>query len=207
MPQLTEKQKYEIVILREQNRSIRYIAKYMNINAKAVTRWLNRYKNTDSIKRKPGSGRRKKTSKEEDNEIISKIDNNNVHTIKDIQKILSEKSIDISKSTIRRRLNENDIIYTNPTRKPLLTARHRELRLNWALNNTSTNWENVLFSDETSVWKNTYKKKYWMDKKNKKIERTVKYPLKVHVWGCISIGGTETIEIFTGIMDANKYWK
>lgn len=44
-----------------------------------------------------------------------------------------------------------------------------------------------------------------MDKNNKAVIRTVKYPLKVNIWGCISFGGAETIHIFTDIMNAKMY--
>ena len=58
MCQLTEKQRYEIIIRRDMNQSMRKIATEMNINLKTVLTWSNRYKNTNSIKRQIGSGRK-----------------------------------------------------------------------------------------------------------------------------------------------------
>jgi len=62
----------------------------------------------------------------------------------------------------------------------------------------------VKFSDETIIKKN-FKTKQWMQKNAVKVERVVKYPLNVLVWGCFHYGGVGDICIFGGIMDANKY--
>ncbi len=59
MVQLTEKQKYEIIVKHEMNINNTLIAKNMGINRLTVINWIRRYKNTDSIERKKGSGRKK----------------------------------------------------------------------------------------------------------------------------------------------------
>lgn len=59
MVQLTEKQKYEIVIKKEMGLNNTDIAKNMNINRRTVIKWANTYKDTNTVKRKAGSGRKK----------------------------------------------------------------------------------------------------------------------------------------------------
>ena len=59
MVQLTEKQKYEIVIKKEMGFNNTEIANIMNINRRTVIKWLNTYKDTNTVKRKTGSGRKK----------------------------------------------------------------------------------------------------------------------------------------------------
>ena len=41
--------------------------------------------------------------------------------------------------------------YRRLRRKPILTERHKALRLAWCYNNLSTNFNNYIFSDETTV--------------------------------------------------------
>jgi hypothetical protein len=36
-------------------------------------------------------------------------------------------------------------------------------------------------------------------------EKTTKYPMKLHMWGCISKSGIKRIHIFDGIMNSEKY--
>ncbi|CAF4441777.1 unnamed protein product [Rotaria sp. Silwood2] len=77
-------------------------------------------------------------------------------------------------STVRRRLRESGGTYGPPLKKPLLTDKHREQRLIWARQHQHFNWDNVVT----------------------KIVRTVKYPLKLHVWGCFSKQGFGKLIIF-----------
>ena len=59
MVQLTEKQKYEIVVKHELGINNVDISKSMNINRRTVINWLNRYSTTNTVDRKSGSGRKK----------------------------------------------------------------------------------------------------------------------------------------------------
>ena len=90
--QLTDKQKYEIVILREQNNKIDTIADKMNVNRKTVMRWLNKYNKDNNICRKEGSGRKNITSNKQDNKIIDIIINENDLTIHEINVKLQKKN-------------------------------------------------------------------------------------------------------------------
>jgi transposase len=53
---LTEIQKFEIIVLSNSGKSIRSIAKTMNINKNTVAKWILRYKQCGNLKRKVGSG-------------------------------------------------------------------------------------------------------------------------------------------------------
>ena len=62
---------------------------------------------------------------------------------------------------MQRRLNEAGAKYNRPMLKPLLTERHRENRLQWAQDYENTNWDRVIFSDETTVRMNSVKGMVW----------------------------------------------
>jgi transposase len=126
MVQLTEKQKYEIIILREQNYKINEIADKMNINRKTVMAWINKFQKDNTIERKKGSGRKRKTSDSEDEYIMDIINENNELALIDIKNNLEEADIMISIPTIHRRLIENDYVYKLPVKKPLLTEDYKK---------------------------------------------------------------------------------
>lgn len=64
MPQLTEKQKHEIVFRNElMDMSIVNIAKEMNINRKTVSKWLEKSQKNETLERSEGSGRKKISEK------------------------------------------------------------------------------------------------------------------------------------------------
>jgi transposase len=59
MTQLTEKQKYEIIIKHEMNISNSKIAKDLSITRTTVIKWIKRYNENNAITRKEGSGKKK----------------------------------------------------------------------------------------------------------------------------------------------------
>lgn len=59
MVQLTDKQKYEIIVKHEMNMNNTDISKSMNISRPTIIHWINKYIENKSIDRKEGSGRKK----------------------------------------------------------------------------------------------------------------------------------------------------
>ncbi|KAK7190291.1 hypothetical protein PSPO01_04012 [Paraphaeosphaeria sporulosa] len=67
---------------------------------------------------------------------------------------LSQKGVNVSSTTVWRVLKIAGFKKTKPTRKPGLTKKMRAERLNWCLQHkdwTIEDWNNVIWSDETSV--------------------------------------------------------
>jgi len=177
----------------------------MKINRKGVLKWIKRYKKDKSINRHEGSGRKRKTNKEDDKKIFIEIINENPNiTTEEIKDKLKEKNIDLGTTTIKDRLKENEFIYCKVVEKPLLTSNHKQLRLKWAIENYNTDWTTIKFSDETII-KKEFKDKQWMQKDDKTIIRVVKHPMQFLIWGSFHYGGVGDICIFKGIMDADKY--
>jgi len=203
--QLSEKQKYEIVIRNEMGQSILTIAKAMTINKNTVCKWINKYATDKNVKRTLGPERQRKTSLEQDAIIVNELKTNEFASALDIQKSIESKGIHVSRRTVINRLHSNNYDYKLPRTRFMLTDTHKANRLQWALENQTTNWEKVIFSDESSIWKGSRGRKRWINSTTDVIERTVKYPIKRHIWGCISLSGIKSMHIFQGIMDAKKY--
>lgn len=52
---------------------------------------------------------------------------------------------------------------------------------------------------------NGFVRKKWINKNKKIIERTVKYPLKINMWGCFFKDGLGPLYLFPENMNADKY--
>ena len=64
---------------------------------------------------------------------------------------MNKQGIDISLSTVRRRLNEQSLHKIELLKKPLLSDTNRDNRLIWAKANKNTDWSKVIFTDETTI--------------------------------------------------------
>ena len=78
-----------------------------------------------------------------------------------------------------------------------------EKRLAWATENDH-DWSNVLFSDEASFWAWVPIKCAWSDADERFLQRTVKHPIKIHVWGCFSQRGFGCLGLFTENLNAQE---
>nr|CAH7737056.1 unnamed protein product [Callosobruchus chinensis] len=72
-------------------------------------------------------------------------------------------------ATIRRRVLASGLRCRRPIRVPLLTARHRTARLQWARAHQDwllPQWRNVLFSDESrfGLVSDGYRKRVWRER-------------------------------------------
>ncbi len=105
-------------------------------------------------------------------------------------------------------MHSSNFSYGSPKLKPLLTDTHKLTRLQWAKKHKNTDWNKIIFSDETSFWKDSSYTKRWINKKSTDndhgVERTMHYPTKTHVWGCIT-NDILIFHTFSGIMDAPMY--
>ena len=79
-----------------------------------------------------------------------------------------------------------------------------EKRLTWAKKNLDRDWDNVIFTDESSFWAWPFLLKAWSTKSNRILQRTVKHSVKVHVWGCFSKRGFGCLFLFTDNLNAEK---
>lgn len=177
--------------------SVKSAAKYLHRSVGFVKKWLTRYKTNNNVDDFPGRGLKRGTLSRQDKVIINLFKKKPTLTLKQAQQILSRRNIKVSIMTIHRRLRENNISLRSVTAKPLLSERHVSKRLLWARENFDREWTNVIFSDEASFCGFVYKRKAWRVKGEKLIQRTVKHPVKVHVWGCVSAYGFGKLRLFT----------
>ena len=88
--------------------------------------------------------------------------------------------------------------------KPLLSVVLMEKRLAWATENVDRDWCNVIFSDEASFWAWVPIKRTLSAAVERFLQRTVKHPIKINVWGCFSQRGFGCLKIFSKNLNAQK---
>lgn len=156
----------------------------MNISKNTVTLWVLRYTKFGKIIEQKKSGRSRKTTLEQDQQILKLVKNkeqitDDRYTIDDIKNDLEKINIFICNSTIINRMKEKDYYCGYPFRKPFLTRKQKDNRLIWAKNNLMTDWTKVIFSDETKVVKGgTFDKKIWIGPETNNIKRVQKHSIR-----------------------------
>ena len=103
--ELSDAQKAQIVAL-EPHFSHAEISVQLNIQRLTVTKFIERFKNRESIENLPRSGRPRKTSETGDRWLVRNAESDTHIPFNELKNILN---IDISKRTIRRRFHEVDI--------------------------------------------------------------------------------------------------
>lgn len=204
---LNEYQRNSIVTLYNIGWSGIKISNHLKINICTVYRWVTRYKKTNTVKEIEKSGRKRITTEDQDNEIMKLVkEKGKKFTIDEIRNDLEKINILLCNNTIINRITEHNFYSGYPFKKPLLTEKHKQDRLQWAIENYDTDWFSVYFSDETTIIKGgTFDKKIWIGPETVNIKRTVKHAMKRQLWGCIDIRGLVTYSIFTGNLNAERY--
>ena len=88
----------------------------------------------------------------------------------------------------------------------LIRTQNQLKRLDWAKPNLGASFEDVIWTDETTVQLETHRRFYCRKRGQKPHYKPCsKHPIKVHVWAGISWRGATNVCVFEGIMDAKLY--
>ena len=122
------------------------------LGRKTVRDIILRYKDSHSIRRKPGSGRPTKVMNPRTLQIIeSFMKSNDEATNKEIKEHLETLGLNVSIATIIRAKKMLGWTYQIPGYCQLIRHVNKTKRLNWAKENITENFEDAIWSDETSV--------------------------------------------------------
>ena len=213
---LTERQKYQIILLLEEEKSIRVIGKKLSLAYTTVHDFILKYKKTSSVSRLKGSGRPKLLENTDIKRLcLLKEENNLLSPVKLCGIFTEETGIKISPKTIKRYLKREGYYAGRLISKPRLTPhqklRRYELCKKWSMYNKYY-WKNVIFSDETKFnLKNSDGPTYVWKKRGERLqEKNIKKTVKfgggsVMFWGCFSSLGVGNLIVVEGIMDSYKY--
>ena len=154
MADITPKKRSRIVTLAKHTKyTQRDMASIVGVSQKSVSRIIKQQAETGSVtpKRKGKCGRKWKTTRDD----AFLIRNGKLDPKKssfDLQKDLQHSGVQISATTVRRRLLEVGRKVRKPLKKQLLIKKMKRKRLAWAKKYKTWSleeWKKVLFSDET----------------------------------------------------------
>lgn len=99
--------KESIIKLKNENKSIREIAKTLGLAKSTIWSILKKVENTGDLMNNHRSGRPRKTTEGEDRRILSLVKKNPFTTVGQIKSTLQEAGLSVSESTIKRRLHQS----------------------------------------------------------------------------------------------------
>ncbi|KAF2894319.1 hypothetical protein ILUMI_11854 [Ignelater luminosus] len=154
--QAVKKAKRELDLKKNQmkdERSIRYVSNALGFSRSSVHRAYNRYRETNSFNRRSGSGRKRSTTVRDDRLVqMSALRNRHLTAVSYRNELRRVRQVNVSPSTIRRRLYEANLSAKRPLKGPKLLPHHRRARLEFARNRIDWTEEDVVhvwFTDES----------------------------------------------------------
>jgi len=118
--------------------------------------------------------------------------------------IISDLGYTIALRTMQAALKELGFHYLPVKKAPLINQAQKGSRVSFARENRRRDWDNVILADESSFQSFAAPKMAYQREGIDRLTRSVpKYPLKLHVWGGISLAGKTELFIFEENLDAD----
>jgi transposase len=213
---LTDIEKGRMVERIDNGMTYREAGREFGIDHKTTARLYRTVKSIGNIRRKVGSGPQRKWSERESRIAKKLIHTGKANTAVDVRRILEgDYKKKLSVETVRRILRSHGLNGRIRIKKPLLTARHKKLRLKFAKKYRKwkkEDWRKVMFTDETKINRfGSDGKLYCWRKKNEPMsDRTTKPSVKgggggFMVWSCFGYNGVGWATKITGTMNQTLY--
>ena len=203
--------KQRILVYYRSKKSCAQIARCLTEEGYSVTKvgllkFLRRYKETGSISRKPGTGRVSKVTAGIRDIIEKQMDKDGETTGKELVKTLKAEGVEASVSSVLRWRKDLGWTSKGTSYCQMIRDVNKEKRLNWAQKNKEMTFDDVIYTDETTVQIETHRRTCSYKKGCKpRYKPKPKHPLKVHVWAGISHRGKTGLCIFEGKMNATLF--
>jgi transposase len=197
-----------IVCLHKLKRDDSTIAQEIPCDIRSVKHWVEHYDTHHNVDDEPRSGRKRKTTAEEDEAIVDEAKETKFTTPRRIKRKLH---LDVSSRTIDRRLIEVGLFGRVARHKHPFTDEEKRKRLAFAegyKNWTLAQWMTVLFADEKNFFGEGFEGQVFVRRPKGEAlnpDYCVDYdphPVKVSVWGCFCGKGLGYCYIFNENMDA-----
>ena len=162
-----------------------------SVPVKSLYLLVAKYKRTKSVLDMPRAAILKILRDEHYREIDKALSENDEMTSRQLRTMLIRKwpNLSMSISTVERARRELGWVVTTPKYCQLIREQNKQKRLEWCQKMIDTNeqFNDVMFTDESSVQLETHRKRCYRKKRTpRKLKPRPKHPLKVHIWGGIS---------------------
>lgn len=193
------------------------VARHFHVNESTISRLRTKFRQTGSVKDRPRAGRPRKTTRREDNYIVTSSRRNRFLSAPKIAGLVRNATgTRICAKTVQRRLHSARLRSRRPYVGVPLTAGHRRARLNWATAHrrwARRQWNEVVFTDESRfnlsfsdgrvrIWRRRGER--FQDPANV-VERDRYGGGSVMIWGGISNRAKTDIVSIQGNLNAVRY--
>lgn len=176
---------------------------------------LKRYRDSGQHKNLAGSGRKRSSTPRQDRQLVRACLQDRLLTLPELKQIWEQAGIHTSTSTISRRLKASGISSRVAKKKPLLTSRHRNLRLDFTRQYSDwscTDWSTVIWSDEKRFTLHRSDGSLRVRRRSGEmfLEQCVQPTVKfgggsVMVWACMSSRGTGLMAFVSANLNSAGY--
>lgn len=173
-----------------------------------IARWVRRYRETGTVEEAARCGRPRELAEGEEREVVRILKRKATGSLrKTAKKFKNEHGMAISKSTVARVAERQDVVYRLRRPKPLLTEADKLARLRFARRRRPKGfWRRVMWSDETSFALYSTTRGEWVDHGSTATPReTVKWPPRIRVWAAISARGKTPLVRIPKSMKAGQF--
>lgn len=214
--QLTDIEVAKVLAFLEAGLKQKDIAIKMNVNQSTISRVIKKFTHSGLLKHSGGNGRPSVVNADLSECIMKEIKINPKKSLRKISKEVSSKTqTAISKNTVQRHLNSQNIFAFSPIKKPLLSKRHvlsrKECASEWITMNEN-DLKSIIFSDESkfNLFYSDGKVSVWREPGKGLNECYLSPTIKhgggsVMVWACFSYYGPGNLVFIDGTMDAIGY--
>ena len=129
-----------IVEAHEKGKDYTAVSKRFAVSRIAVRCIIAKYKETNSVRNKPGLGRKHKISRTLERKIVRDVSKNPRTSAKMIVADLASSGVDVSRNAVVRALHRGGLQGHRPRRTPLLKELHITARLKFAHEHLRLNW-------------------------------------------------------------------
>jgi transposase len=145
---IDERERNLILLFHGQNYSDQDIARMIGRDVRTVKNWLQKFHTTGKMHAGKGSGRPRKTTRDQDLDIVIAANADPFRTRLEIKRA---SRVNLHVKTISKRLKENGIFCRVSRIKESLSAGHRAARMHFSQNFANFNeWHNTVFVDEAT---------------------------------------------------------
>ncbi|GFX47136.1 transposable element Tcb2 transposase [Trichonephila clavipes] len=214
---LTDSEAWRVVGRLEGGQIEAEVVQAIGVSQSVISRIWNRFLETGSAGRRPGQGRRRATTPNEDRYLVlTARKHRNKNAIHLQQHLRSVTGTTVSTQTVRNRLHGVGLYARRPMVFVRLTSRHHRDRRELATENANwrrNEWSNALFSDESrfSVHPDSRRILIWRERGSRNTPTFVHESIRfgsggVLVYGGISIDGRTGLYIIRdGPLTARRY--
>lgn len=195
-------------LLNDGESRIPVLVKKTGMSVATVYRGIRKWKATGAIKRAPGGGRPPKM----DGLMRQRLYQLAIHNPEKSNRQFAHEvglryGLVVDAATIGRTLGKLGLTRKKPRNVPLLTERHKRLRLAWCLANRNKNFKRVVFTDESRMQFYANCRRLITKKGEMPIAPRMKFGPAMMIWGGISWRGATPLAVVEGSIDSDKYTK